>query len=83
MAATNEYLKCRAEYNVAHTKFLFTTVSHYGPPYKETIVRWVKNTLTQAGVNINIFSSHSWRSSASGKADNMGVDLDTMLKMGC
>ena len=42
MAATNEYLKCRAEYNVAHTKFLFTTVSHYGPPYKETIARWVK-----------------------------------------
>ena len=38
MAATNEYLKRRAEYNVAHTKFLFTTVSPYGPPPKETIL---------------------------------------------
>ena len=38
MAATNECLKCSAEYNVAHTKFLFTTVSPYGPPPKETIL---------------------------------------------
>ena len=38
MAATKDYLKRRAEYNVAHTKFLFTTVSPYGPPPKETIL---------------------------------------------
>ena len=51
MAATKEYLKRRAECNVAHTKFLFITVSTYGPPHKDTIGRWVKNTLTQTGVN--------------------------------
>ena len=83
MAATKEYLKRRAKYNVNHTKFLFTTVSSYDPPHRDTIVRWVKNTLAQAGVNTNIFSSHSYRSSASIKADNMGVNLDTILKMGC
>ena len=55
MAATKEYLKHRAEYNIAHTKFLFTTVSPCGPPHKDTIARWVKNTLTQAGVNTDIF----------------------------
>ena len=43
----------------------------------------MKNTLTQAVVNTNIFSSHSCRSSASSKANNMGVDLDNILKMGC
>ena len=83
MAATMEYLKCMAEYNVADTKFLFTTVSPYGPSHKDTIATWVKNTLTQAAVNTNFFSSHSCRSSASSKADNMGMDLDTILKMGC
>ena len=83
MAATKEFLKRRTEYNVAHTKFLFTTVSHYGPPHKDTIAIWEKNTLTQAGVNTNIFSSHSCRSSASSKVDNMGVDLDNILKMAC
>ena len=80
MTATKKCLKHRAEYNVAHTKCLFMTVSPYGPTYKDTIARWVKNTLTQAGVNTNIFSSHSCRSSASSKANNMGVDLDNILK---
>ena len=82
MAATKEYLKRRAEYNIAHTKFLFTTKSPYGPPHKDTIARWVKNTLTQAGVNTNIFSSHSCRSSATSKVDNMDVGLDSILKTG-
>ena len=78
MAATMEYLKHRAEYNVGHTNFLFTTVSPYGPPHKNTIARWVKNTLAQA-----VFSSHSCRSSASSKGDNMAVDLDSILKIRC
>ena len=81
MAATKEYIKRRAEYNIVHTKFLFTTASPYGPPHKYTIARWVKNRLTQAGVNTNILSSHSCRS-ASSKANNMGMDLDNILKMG-
>ena len=55
MAATTEYLKGREEYNVAHTKFLFTAVSPYGPPHKHTIASWVKNTPTQAGVNTKLF----------------------------
>ena len=81
MAATKKYLKRRTKYNAAHAEFLFTTVRPYGPPHKDTLARWVKNTLTQAGVNTSNFSSHSCRSSASNKAD-MGVDLDTILKMG-
>ena len=83
MAATKEYLKRQAEYNVAHTEFFFTTASPYGPPHKDTIARWVKNTLAQAGVNTKIFSFHSCRLTSSSKANNMGVDLDTILKMGC
>ena len=63
MAATKEYLKWRAEHNVAHRKFLFTTASPYSSPHKGTIARWVKNTLSQVGVNTNIFSSHSCISS--------------------
>ena len=83
MAAAKEYLKRRAEYNVAHTKFSFTTVNPYASPHKDPITRWVKNTFTKAGMNTKMFSCHSCRSSASSKADNMGVDLDTILKMGC
>ena len=80
---TKEYLKRGAEYNVVHAKFLFTIVSPYGPPQKDTIATWVKNTRAQAGVNTKSFSSRSCRSSASIKAHNMGVDMDTILKMVC
>ena len=83
MTAINEYLKHRADYNVAHAKFLFTTVSPYGPSHKDIIARWMKNTLTHAEVNTKIFSSYSCRSSAISKANNMGVDLNSILKMGC
>ena len=55
MAATKEYVKRRAQYNIAYTKFLFTTVSPFGPPHKDTIAGWVKNTLTQEGVTSDIF----------------------------
>ena len=82
MTATKEYLKPRAEYNVAHTKFMFTTASPDDPPHKDTIARWMKNTLTHAEVNTNIFSSYICRLSASSKTNNMGVDLDNILKMG-
>ena len=71
------------QFNVAHTKFLFTTVTPYGPPHKEAIARRVNYTLAQAGVNTNFFSSHTCRSYASSNAINMGVDLDTILKLGC
>ena len=40
--STREYLKRRAEYNDVHTKFLFTTVSPYGPTHKDAIATWVK-----------------------------------------
>ena len=69
MDATNEYPKRRVEYNVVPYV-----------PHKGTIARWVRNTLTQAGVNIKIFSSHSCRSFASSKVENMGVDLNIIQK---
>ena len=62
MAATNEYLKRRAEYSVAHTEVLVTTVSHYGPFHKDKIIRWAKSTLTKAEVSTKNFSSRSCRS---------------------
>ena len=81
MATTNEYLKRRAEYSVAHTKVLVTTVSPYGPLHKGKITRWVKSTPTKAEVSTKNFSSHSCRSSASSNANNMGMDLNIILKM--
>ena len=82
MAPTKGYLRRRAQYNVAHTKLLFATVSSYDPTHKETIVRWVKSSMAQAGVN-TFFSFHSCRLSVSSKGDSMGEHLNNILKTGC
>ena len=37
MNSTDEYLKCRTEYSVAHT--IFPSVSPYGPPHKDITIR--------------------------------------------
>ena len=74
MAPTKGYLRRRAQYNVAHTKLLFATVSSYDPTHKETIVRWVKSSMAQAGVH-TFFSFHSCRLSVSNKGN--------ILKTGC
>ena len=61
----------------------YIPVSPYESPRKDTIARWVKNTLTEPGVNTKVFSSQSCTSSASSNAENMGVDLDNILKLSC
>ena len=55
MSATNEYLEHRAEPKISYIKFLLTAVTPYGPPHKDTVARWVKNSLTKARVNTNFF----------------------------
>ena len=50
---------------------------------KDAISRCVKNTLSEAGINIQIFPSYSCRLSGCSKAKNIGADLDNILKIGC
>ena len=46
---------------------------------RSTISRWVKTTLQQAGVNMNIFGPHSTRAASTSKA-NSSVSLEPILK---
>ena len=50
-------------------------------PSKDTLVRWVKQTLKDAGINMNIFSPHSTRSTSNNKAKTY-VPLKTILETG-
>lgn len=59
-------------------KFLLSHVSPYGPPHKDTIATDGPETEN----NTKTFSSHSCTSSGSSKAENMGADLEDILKMG-
>ena len=62
--------------------FLFITLNElFKVPWKDTLVRWVKQTLRDAGINKNIFSPQSSRSASNSKAKSY-VPLKTILETG-
>ena len=59
-------------------------VSYHRPhkPVKScSIARWIKTILTRAGINTNVFKSHSTRSASTSKATAGGVPLEEVLRM--
>ncbi len=46
----------------------------------QTISNWLKETLKDSGININEFSSHSFRHASTSKAANLGVSIDSIYK---
>ena len=58
--------------------FVKLFISHtepHSPVTVSTISRWVKETLKLAGINTDIFSSHSTRSAAVSKAKSLGLSI--------
>ena len=69
--------------NRGEIKSLFITqVRHFKPASKETIARWIRETLSKAGIDTSIFSAHSTSSGASSTAKKRCVPIDTTLKTG-
>ena len=52
------------------------------PVSHETISRWIKNELTDTGVDTSVFKAHSCRSASSSKAKDIDVSLNEILKRG-
>ena len=74
-----EYIK-RTEKLRGQEKALFISFSKpYNVVSKSTISRWVKTTLQNAGIDMNIFTPHSTRAAATSKVQNT-VSLETILK---
>jgi integrase len=46
----------------------------------QTISRWIKATLDEAGIDTNIFSGHSTRHSSTSAAKRLGVSIDLIRK---
>ena len=47
---------------------------------KDTFGKWVKATLQNAGIDMQVFSPHSVRSAATSAAKGKGVPLSTILR---
>jgi integrase len=59
---------------------IIITKAPYGPACSQTISNWLKKVLDFAGIDINQFSSHSYRHSSTSKALSLGVSLDSIFK---
>ena len=73
------YIKRTADLRKSGKLFLNHQQPHH-PVSKETLSRWVKLTLTKAGINTKVYSAHSTRSAATSAAANSALDITTILK---
>ena len=47
---------------------------------KDTVERWIKCVLTNAGNDTNQFGAHSTRSASTSAAEKSGLDMATIIK---
>ena len=57
-----------------------TTVRPYKGASSDTIARWIKNKMLEAGINTALFSPHSCRSAVTSKVDATGTSITTILQ---
>ena len=59
----------------------------YRKPHKEassdTLSRWIKGELSNAGIDVTIFQAHSCRAASTSKARQQGIKISEILKRGC
>ena len=75
-----EYVKRTQTLRQGIDQLLVSHQNPYGPVHVDTVSRWIKTTLTNAGVNTDVFSAHSTRSASTSAASNKQIPLDTIMK---
>lgn len=74
-----EYLIMTKDKRPPGNDFLFiTTQKPYRTANKQTLSRWVKETLGLAGIDTNIFKAHSTRHASTSAALRQGVSIDVI-----
>lgn len=79
MQCVLEYLARSAPMRGSTTQLLLTVQKPHHAASSDTLARWLKRTLGQAGIDINIFSAHSIRSATSSHATRKGVSISDIL----
>ena len=75
-----EYLKRTASFRNGVTQLFMTTVKPHHAATKQTLSKWIKNTLSLAGINMGVFTPHSVRSASTSAADSANIPLNTILQ---
>lgn len=75
----NEYIQRTVKLRIGK-KLLIITKAPYGAACTQTISNWLMKVLKLSGVDVNVFSSHSYRHASTSKALSLGVSLDNIYK---
>ena len=71
-----EYLMRTAKLRGSCSQLLICHCKPHGPASKDTISRWLKQVMLDAGINTSVFKPHSTRSAATSAAKSANVPLD-------
>ena len=63
-------------------KLILSTNKPHKAAKRDTISRWVKDIMQEAGIDTKVFKSGSTRAAATSKASAAGVPLDEILRAG-
>ena len=75
-----EYLKRTRRLRKDTDRLLISTIAPHGGVSRDTISRWLRLTLKEAGIDTSIFAPHSTRSAATSKASRNYVPSDIIIK---
>ena len=74
-----EYLKRTKTLRNSSSLFI-TFIRPYKPVSRDTISRWIKTVMSDAGIDVQKFSAHSTRGASTSQAARRNVPLGTILK---
>lgn len=75
-----EYIKRTAKQHKHEDKLLLCYQKPYRAASKNSICRWLKNVMADAGIDVGQFSAHSFRGASTSAALRCDVPLDTILQ---
>lgn len=80
MNALTHYLQRTEHLRALETKLFITTQRPHKPVSRDTIGRWLKSVMKQAGIDVSIFKPHSMRAASTNAAYAMRIPVDTIIR---
>ena len=75
-----EYITRTTPLRGDETQLLISFVRPHKAVSKDTIGRWIKSVLANAGIDTSQFGAHSTRAASTSAAKNSGLDMATIMK---
>ena len=82
VAHIKRYLEITESFRKHHTMLLISHVKPHGPVSTNTIGRWTKTIMKDAGIDVTKFTSHSSRAASTSYGKSSGLTLQEILKAG-